>query len=224
MFLTLVYLYIPIDRGMTSPAAKRSSCDNCCAQRKKTFLRVREDMKMNEIVFLLVFPMVLQTANAAIMQFDICPATNGVANCRKFYWSFIRIVSSEPPREIFVPKCGQQIIPLGMKMLVSHNGKRCYGTCNTPLFLLFEFSWLLNSPSSRLLLAGQLSKLVSGFYIEVKYKVQHFKTKVTFITFNHCVFSIPVTRLRDNTHNSLKNHNYTIANQERFFDVFDDFK
>lgn len=88
---------------------------------------------------------------------------------------------------------------------------------NTPLFLLFEFCLLLNSPSSRLLLADQLSKLVSGFYIEVKYKVQHFKTIVTFITFNHCVFSIPTTRLRDNTHNSLKNHNYTITNQERFF-------
>lgn len=90
---------------------------------------VREDMKMNEILFFLVFPMVLQTANAAIMQFDICPATNGVADCRKFYRSCIRIVSSKPPREIFVPKCGQQIIPLGMKMLISHNGKRCYGKC-----------------------------------------------------------------------------------------------
>lgn len=41
-------------------------------------------MKMNEILFLFVFPMVLQTANAAIMQCDICPATNGVADCRKF--------------------------------------------------------------------------------------------------------------------------------------------
>lgn len=91
-------------------------------------------------------------------------------------------------------------------------------TCtNTPLFLLFEFFLLLNSPSSRLLLAGQLSKLVSGFNIEVKYKVQHFKTIVTFITFNHCAFSIPATRLRDNTHNSLKNHNTAIANQERVF-------
>lgn len=74
-------------------------------------------MNMNEIFFLLVFPMVLQTANAAIMQCDICRAINGVADCRKFYRSCIRIVSSEPPREIFVPKCGQQIIPLGMKML-----------------------------------------------------------------------------------------------------------
>lgn len=141
MFLTLVFLYTPLDRGWTSPAAKRSSRDKeKDARRKQTFVRVREDMKMNEILFPLVFPMVLQTANAAIMQFDICPATNGVADCRKFYRSFIRIVSSEPPREIFVPKCGQQIIPLGMEMLVSHNGKRCYGTCNTPLFLLFEFS------------------------------------------------------------------------------------
>lgn len=95
---------------------------------------------------------------------------------------------------------------------------------NTPLFLLFEFCLLLNSPSSRLLLADQLSKLVSGFYIEVKYKVQHFKTIVTFIMFNHCVFSIPTTRLRDNTHNSLKNHNYTITNQKEIFHVFDYFK
>lgn len=127
MFLTLVFLYTPIDRGWTSPAAKRSSCDNFCARRKETFVRFREDVKMNEILFLFVFPMVLQTANAAIMQCDICPATNGVADCRKFYRSCIGIVSSEPTRKIFVPRCGQQIIPLGMKMLVSHNGKRCYG-------------------------------------------------------------------------------------------------
>lgn len=53
------------------------------------YVRVREDMKMNEILFLLVFPMVLQTANAAIVQFDICPATNGVADWRKFYRSCI---------------------------------------------------------------------------------------------------------------------------------------
>lgn len=138
VFLTLVFLYTPIDRGMTSSAAKRSSCDNCCARRKKTFVRVREDMKINEIFFL-VFPVVLQTANAAIMQCDICRAINGVADCRKFYRSCIRIVSSEPPREIFVPKCGQQIIPLGMKMLISHNGKRCYGK-----FFLFKRNRLQN--------------------------------------------------------------------------------
>lgn len=63
-----------------------------------------------------------QSCNVTYVQLQMVLQT--VVN---FYRSCIGIVSSEPPRKIFVPRCGQQIIPLGMNMLVSHNGKRCYG-------------------------------------------------------------------------------------------------